>query len=122
MITSLKEHVNNEAYLMKYIIKFNVGETHNHMSWQAHKLPDLYQEGTYKKQKAGKTFNVGKPIKTSPCNASVASGSTSEWAGPVPLQHFGEQNDMDTSLDCFNLNPHLSTQEEVRHSYGKVGF
>ena len=92
------------------------------MSQQAYKLPDLYQEGTYKKQKLGKTVNVGKPIKTSPCNASVASGSTSEQAGPVPLQHFGEQNDMDTGLDCLNLDPHLSTREEVCHSYGMVGF
>lgn len=94
------------------------------MSRRAHKLPDEYQEGSYKRRKSGKVVNVGKPIKTSTCNASGASGSASGCSQPppVPLQHFGEQNDMDTGLDYFDLDPQLPSLEEVRRSYGKVRF
>jgi hypothetical protein len=92
------------------------------MSRRAHKLPELYQEGTYKKRKSGKFVNVGKPIKTSIRKGPLASGSTSDQSRTVPLQHFGEQNDMDTGLDHVDFDSHLSSREEVRHSYGKVGF
>ena len=94
------------------------------MSWRAGKLPELYQEGLYQKRKLGKTVNVGKAIKTSSSIASAASGHTG-WRShppPVPLQHFGEQDDMDTSLDYLDLDPELPTQEEICCSYGKVQF
>ena len=97
------------------------------MSRRAQKLPDEYQEGSYKRRKSGKISNVGKPIKTSTRDASGPSGSRSQTSArsqppPVPLQHFGEQNDMDTGLDYFGLDPQLPTLEEVRRSYGKVRF
>ena len=97
------------------------------MSRRAQKLRDEYQEGSYKRRKSGKVVNVGKPIKTSTRNASGVSGSgshTSEHSQhpPVPLQHFGEQNDMDTGLDYLDLDPELPSLEEVRRSYGKVRF
>ena len=95
------------------------------MSRRAQKLPEEYQEGSYKRRKSGKNVNVGKPIKNSTRNASGTSGSGSRTSArsqppPVPLRHFGEQNDMDTGLDYFNLDPQLPTLEEVRRSYGKV--
>ena len=94
------------------------------MSRRAGTLPELYQEGSYKKRKLGKTVNVGKAIKTSSSIASVASGCAGQQAQPppIPLQHFGEKNDMDTGLDYLDLDPELLTQEEVRRSYGKVQF
>jgi len=97
------------------------------MSRRVQKLPDEYQEGTYKTRKSGKISNVGIPIKNSTRNASGASGSGPQTSAraqppPVPLRHFGEQNDMDTGLDYFNLDPQLPTQEEVRRLYGKVRF
>jgi hypothetical protein len=97
------------------------------MSRRAQKLPDEYQEGTYKRRKSGKVVNLGKSVKSSIRNASGSgSGSQANTPGPaqlppVSLQHFGEQNDMDPSLDYdMNLDPHLPTQEDVRSSYGKV--
>jgi hypothetical protein len=90
------------------------------MSRRAQKLPELYQEGTYKRRKSGKFVNVGKPIKAPARNASMASASPNEPPCPVPLQHFGEQNDMDTGLDTLYVDPHLPSREEVGHSYGKV--
>src|ERR1700735_1981 len=91
------------------------------MSRRAQKLPEEYQEGSYKRRKSGKVVNVGKPIKSSTRNAS---GATSEHSQPppVPLQHFGEQNDMDTGLDYLDLDSELPSLEEVRRSYGKVSF
>jgi hypothetical protein len=91
------------------------------MSQRAQKLPDEYQEGAYKKRKSGRTVNVGKRIKTSAGNASSSRTGGSSQLPPVPTRHFGEQNNMDTSLDYFtNLDPQLPTEAEVRHSYGKV--
>ena len=87
----------------------------NLMSWQAQKLHDEYQKGSHKRRKLEKIVNVGKPIKTSTCNASGVFGCASEHAQPppVPLQHFGEQNDMDTGLDYLDLDPKLPSMEEV---------
>ena len=92
------------------------------MGQRAGKLPEQYQEGSYKKTKSGKIVNIGKPIRTSTRNASEASRSTGEWPHPpsVPLRHFGEENNMDTGLDYFNLDSQLPSQEEVQCSYGKV--
>ena len=72
------------------------------MSWQAQKLPKEYQEGSYKRRKSGKIINVGKPIKPL---AAIYLGHLDVPVNlltlppSVPLQHFGEKNDMDTSLD-----------------------
>jgi len=92
------------------------------MSRRAQKLPEEYQEGSYKRRKSGKNVNVRKPIKTSTRNAFGSGSRTSAYSQPppVPLRHFGEQNDMDTGLDYFDLDPQLPTLEEVRRSYGKV--
>ena len=86
------------------------------------KLPELYQEGSYKKTKSGKIINLGKPIRTPTSNAWAASRSTGKQSHPpsVPLRHFEEENDMDTGLDYFDLDSQLPSQEEVCPSYGKV--
>ena len=96
----------------------------NLMSQQAQKLHDEYQEGSYKRRKSGKIVNDRKPIKTSTCNASGVFGCASECAQPppVPLQHFGKQNNIDTSLDYLDLDPELPSMKEVRCSYSKVRF
>ena len=92
------------------------------MGQRAGKLPELYQEGSYKKTKSGKIVNLRKPIRILTGNASVASRSTGEQSHPpsVLLWHFGEENDMDTGLDYFDLDSQLPSQEEVCCLYGKV--
>lgn len=98
----------------------NVAKSYNLMSRRAQKLPELYQEGTYKRRKSGKVVNVGKPIKGPAGNASAAAADSTQPLRAVPLQHFGQQNDMDTGLDGLDLDPNLPSREEMRQSYGKV--
>lgn len=92
------------------------------MSRRAQKLPEEYQEGSYKRRKSGKIVNVGKPIKSSTQNASQSQTSGCSQPPPVTTQHFGEQNDMNAGLDYWDLDPQLPSQEEVRRSYGKVRY
>jgi hypothetical protein len=89
------------------------------MSRKGQRIPDEIQEGSYTKRR-GRIVNSGKSYQA-PSSGSSHQQPLAPELPPVPLRHYGDQNDLDIDPDVvMNLDPCLPTEEEVLRSYGKV--
>jgi hypothetical protein len=86
---------------------------------RAQKMPDKFQEGSYKTNRRGETRNIGKTYKPTPSRSKQPVEV--EKLPPVEVRHYGDQNDLGIDPDySMDLDPSLPTEEEVRRSYGNV--
>ena len=89
------------------------------MSRKGQRIPDEFQEGSYTKRR-GRIVNTGKLYQPRSTHSTPSQQPPPvAEPPPVPLRHYGDQNDLDMDYSM-HLDPSLPTEEEVRGSYGKV--